>query len=87
MDQKTRRIINKTLYNLFKLFAFVGGTFIFMLTSIWLSVQTTGDVLFGIAGFFVPLIGYAVWDQSKQQVEHELWKEERTINTLSRKYE
>jgi hypothetical protein len=87
VDQRTNRIIKKTLINLCKLFAFVGGIFTFMLACIWLSVQTTGDVMMGIATFFVPLIIYAVWDQSKAQVEHELWKEEGTIATLSRKYE
>jgi hypothetical protein len=58
-----------------------------MLACIWLSLQTTGDILFGIAAFFVPVIIYAVWDQSKSQVEHELWKEEDTLSALSRKYE
>ena len=87
MDQRTNRIIKKTLLNLCKLFAFVGAIFIFMLVCIWLSLQTTGEILFGITAFFIPLIVYAVWDQSKQQVEHELWKEEDTISALSRKYE
>jgi hypothetical protein len=87
MDIKTKRIINKTLINIFKLLAFVSGIFAFMLACIWLSIQTTEDVIMGIAAFFIPLIVYAVWDQSKQQVEHELWKEESTITSLSRKYE
>jgi hypothetical protein len=87
MDQRTKRIVNKTLINLCKLFAFVGGIFVYMITCLWLSQQTTGDIILGIAGFFIPMIIYVVWDQSKIQVEHELWKEERTIQTLSRKYE
>lgn len=87
MDQRTRRIINKTLINLCKLFAFAGGVVTFMFACIWLSLQATGDIMMGIAAFFIPMIFYAVWDQSKAQVEHELWKEDRTISALSRKYE
>jgi hypothetical protein len=87
VDQRTKRIIGKTLLNLTKLFVFVGGIFTFMLFCIWLSVQSTGDIMMGIAAFFIPLIIAAVWDQSKAQVEHELWKEQDTINTLSQKYE
>jgi hypothetical protein len=58
-----------------------------MLACIWLSVQTTGDVMMGIAAFFIPVIIAAVWDQSKAQVDHELWKEQDTIDILSQKYE
>lgn len=87
MDQRTNRIIKKTLVNLCKLFAFVGGIFTFMLACLWLSMQASGDIYFGLAAFFVPLIVFAVWDQSKSQVESELYKEEGTIATLSRKYE
>jgi hypothetical protein len=58
-----------------------------MLACIWLSVQTTGDVMIGIAAFFIPVIIAAVWDQSKAQVDHELWKEQDTIDILSQKYE
>lgn len=87
MDQRIKRIIGKTLVNLCKLFAFVSVIFIFMLACIWLSVQTTGDVMIGIAAFFIPVIIAAVWDQSKAQVDHELWKEQDTIDILSQKYE
>jgi hypothetical protein len=55
-----------------------------MLSCLWLSVQYSGDIYFGLAAFFVPLIVYAVWDQSKSEVEHELWKEQDTINILSK---
>ena len=87
MDQRNRRIINKTLVNLSKLFAFVGGIFTFMLACLWISQWASGDIYFGLAAFFVPVIIYAVWDQSKSEVEHELWKEQDTISALSRKYE
>ena len=87
MDQRNRRIINKTLVNLSKLFAFVGGIFTFMLACLWVSQWASGDIYFGLAAFFVPVIIYAVWDQSKSEVEHELWKEQDTISALSRKYE
>ena len=87
MDQRIKRIIGKTLVNLCKLFVFVSVIFIFMLACIWLSVQTTGDVMMGIAAFFIPVIIAAVWDQSKAQVDHELWKEQDTIDILSQKYE
>ena len=87
MDQKTKRIINKTLQNLFKLSAFVGLVFAYMIACLWSSVQVSGDIYFGLAAFFVPVIIYTVWDQSKHQVECELWKEEDTVSALSRKYE
>ena len=87
MDQRINRILKKTIVNLFKLFAFVGGIFTFMLICIWLSLQATGDVLFGIAAFFVPIIIFSVWDLSKNQIEAEIYKEEGTISALSRKYE
>lgn len=87
MDQRIKRIIGKTLVNLCKLFAFVIVVMFYMFACIWLSVQTTGDVMLGIAAFFIPIIIAAVWDQSKAQVDHELWKEEDTVSALSRKYE
>lgn len=87
MDQRIKRIIGKTLVNLCKLFVFVIVVMLYMFACIWLSQQTTGDVMLGIAAFFIPIIIAAVWDQSKAQVDHELWKEEGTIATLSRKYE
>ena len=87
MDQRTKRIVKKTLINLCKLFAFVGGIFIFMLACLWVSQWASGDIYFGLAAFFVPLIIFSVWDQSKAQVEHELWKEEDTVSALAQKYE
>ena len=87
LEQKTKRILKVTLVNLGKLFAFVVGVFIFMLACLWVSQWASGDIYFGLAAFFVPVIIYAVWDQSKAQVEHELWKEEDTVSALSRKYE
>ena len=87
MDQRIKRIIGKTLINLCKLFAFVIGVMLYMFACVWLSQQTTGDVMMGIAAFFIPVIIAAVWDQSKAQVDHELWKEQDTISSLSRKYE
>jgi uncharacterized membrane protein (DUF485 family) len=87
VDQRIKRIIGKTLVNLCKLFVFVIVVMLYMFACIWLSQQTTGDVMLGIAAFFIPIIIAAVWDQSKAQVDHELWKEEGTIATLSRKYE
>ena len=86
MDQRIKRILKKTIVNLFKLSAFVSGIFIFMLACIWLSLQATGDILFGIAAFFVPIIISSVWDLSKNQIEAELYKEERTIDALKREY-
>jgi hypothetical protein len=58
-----------------------------MLACLWLSMQASGDIYFGLAAFLVPLIVFAVWDQSKSQVESELYKEEDTLSALSRKYE
>jgi len=87
VDQRTKRIVKKTLINLCKLFAFVGGIFIFMLACLWVSQWASGDIYFGLAAFFVPLIIFSVWDQSKAQVEHELWKEEDTVSALAQKYE
>ena len=87
LEQKTKRIINKTLINLSKLFAFVGAIGILMWSSLWLSYELSGDFFFGIAGMFIPLIIFSVWDMSKNQVEAEIYKEEGTISALSRKYE
>ena len=87
MDQRTKRILKKTIINLSKLFTFATSFVIYMIACFWISHQTTGDIFIGLAACFIPMIIYAVWDQSKAQVEHELWKEERTIQTLSRKYE
>jgi len=87
VDQRTKRIFKKTIINLSKLFAFATSFVIYMIACFWMSYQSTGDIFIGLAACFIPMIVYAVWDQSKAQVEHELWKEERTIQTLSRKYE
>jgi hypothetical protein len=75
-----------TFINLGKLFAFAGGIFVYMLACLWASQWASGDIYFGLAAFLVPVIIYAVWDQSKAEVEHELWKEERTIDALKREY-
>ena len=87
MDQRTKRIFKKTVINLSKLFAFATSFVIYMIACFWMSYQSTGDIMMGIAAFFIPLIIAAVWDQSKAQVEHEIWKEQDTISALSRKYE
>jgi hypothetical protein len=52
-----------------------------------MSHRYSGDIFYGLAAMFFPLIIYAVWDQSKNQVESEIYKEESTLSALSRKYE
>lgn len=87
MDQKTKRIINQTLKNLGKLFLFAGSLLLYGFFCLWVSKEFTGDLGFGLAAMFVPLIVTAVWDQSKQQVESQIYNEERLIDTLSKNHE
>jgi hypothetical protein len=87
MDQKTTRIFIKTLHNLGKLLLFTGSLLVYGFFCLWASSILFNDLGFGLAGMFIPLIITAVWDQSKQQVESELYKEENLINTLSKNYE
>jgi len=86
LEQKTKRIVVQTLKNLGKLFGFVGVIMLYMFTCLWISHEYFGDILFGIAAFFVPVMFYAVWDQSKNQVESQIYNEERTIDALKREY-
>ena len=86
MDQRTKRICIQTLKNLIKLFSFIAACLIYMITCLWISRELSGDLFFGIAAFCIPAIIASVWDMSRNQVESQIYDEERTINALKREY-
>jgi chromate transport protein ChrA len=86
VNHQTKRIFLQTLKNLTKLFAFVSACFAYMIGCLWLSMEFSGDVYFGMAAFFIPMIIASVWDMSRSQVESQIYDEERTINALKREY-
>jgi hypothetical protein len=51
-----------------------------------LSIEYTGGPLAGFLSFFLPVIIYFVWDVSKSQIESEINKEERLVETIKRGY-
>jgi len=87
VDQKTKRIFKQALINLGRLFAFSISAVAYSSICLYMSHRYSGDIFYGLAAMFFPLIIYAVWDQSKNQVESEIYKEESTLSALSRKYE
>lgn len=86
MDQKTKRVIIQFSKNLAKLVSFSVTVIVFFITCLYLSYQVTGDYLYGLAISFLPLLGYSVWDMSKQQVETQIYKEENLIETIKREF-
>ena len=87
MDQKTKRILMKAVVNLCKLLAFSSAVVLYSVICLYISHRYSGNIFYGLAAMICPLIVFSVWDQSKNQVETELYKEENTLAALSRKYE
>lgn len=87
MDNKTKRIVKQTLKNLAKLVVFSIAIISYILICMSLSYYYSGDIYFGLAAFFLPMIIFAIWDMSKSQVETQIYQEDLTMQALSRKYE
>ena len=86
MDIKTKRILTRAFINLFKLISFVLTVFVYALLCIVASIEYTASPLFGLMALFFPIVCYAVWDISRSQIETEIHKEERLVETIKRGY-
>jgi len=86
MEIKTKRILMRTCINVLKLVGIALTLFIYSISCIMLSIEYTGGLLAGILSFFLPLVIYFVWDVSKAQIESEINKEERLVETIKRGY-
>ena len=86
MDQKTKRIIIQFAKNFAKLVSFSVAVIGFFVACLYLSYELTGDYIYGLAMSFLPMLGYSVWDMSKQQVESQIYNEESLIETIKREF-
>jgi hypothetical protein len=86
MEIKTKRILVRAVINLFKLIAYSLTVFLYTVLCITASIHYTDNPLLGLVALLFPILCYAVWDISKNQIETEIHKEERLVETIKRGY-
>ena len=86
VDQVTKRIVIRAIVNFFKLIAYSLTVFVYTVLCITASIHYTDNPFLGLMALFFPILCYAVWDISKNQIKSEIHKEERLIETIKRGY-